>query len=61
MNFVTEFLFNKYQDSVYDSCLMIINRYITMILYIPNRKNINVIKLTEIIDKKVNLQFDNSK
>ena len=32
-----------------------------MILYISVTKNINAIKFTEIIDKKINLQFDNSK
>ena len=32
-----------------------------MILYISVTKNINVIKFIEIIDKKINLQFDNSK
>ena len=61
MNFVTEFSFNKYQNKVYDSCLMIMNRYIKMILYIFVTKNINTMKFIEIIDKKINLQFDNSK
>ena len=32
-----------------------------MKLYISVIKNINAMKLIEIIDKKVNLQFDNSK
>ena len=32
-----------------------------MTLYISVIKNINAMKLTEIIDKKVNLQFDSSK
>ena len=32
-----------------------------MILYISVTININAIKFIEIIDKKVNLQFDNSK
>ena len=61
MNFVTEFSFSKYQNKVYDSCLMIMNRYIKMTLYISVIKNINTMKLTEIIDKRINLQFDNSK
>ena len=37
------------------------NRYIKMTLYISVIKNINAMKLIEIIDKKVNLQFNNSK
>ena len=37
------------------------NRYIKMTLYISVIKNINAMKLIEIIDKKTNLQFDNSK
>ena len=61
MNFVTEFLFNKYQDRIYDSCLMIRNRYTKMILYISVMKNINAIEFIEIIDRKVNLQFNNLK
>ena len=32
-----------------------------MTLYISVIKKINTMKLTEIIDKRVNLQFDNSK
>ena len=52
MNFITEFSFNKYQNKVYDSCLIIINRYIKMILYISVIKNIDAMKLIEIIDKK---------
>ena len=61
MNFVTGFSFSKYQNKIYDSCLVIMNRYIKMTLYISVTKNINALKLTEIIDKKVNLQFDSSK
>ena len=61
MNFFTKFLFNKYQSNIYDSCLMIVNRYIKMTLYISVIKNINAMKLIEIIDKRVNLQFDSSK
>ena len=61
MNFVTEFSFSKYQSKVYDSYLVIMNRYIKMTLYISVIKNINAMKLTEIIDKRINLQFDNSK
>ena len=60
MNFITEFLLNKYQDKVYDSYLMIMNRYTKITLYISVTKNINAIKLIEIIDKKINLQLDNS-
>ena len=37
------------------------NRYTKMKLYIFVTKNINTIKLIEIIDKKINLQFNNSK
>ena len=32
-----------------------------MILFISVTKNINAMKSIEIIDKKINLQFDNSK
>ena len=61
MNFIIEFLFNKYLNKIYDSCLIIINRYTKKILYISVTKNINAMKFIEIIDKKVILQFDNSK
>ena len=60
MNFLTEFLFNKYQNKIYHSCLIIVNRYTKMILYISVTKIINTIKLIEIINKKINLQFDSS-
>ena len=55
MNFVTEILFNKYQNKVYDFCLMIINCYTKMTLYIFVTKNIDAMKLIEIINKKINL------
>ena len=40
---------------------MIVNRYTKMTLYISITKNNDAIKLIQIIDKKVNLQFNNSK
>jgi hypothetical protein len=61
MNFITNFSFNKRSDDVYDSVLVIINRYIKMTFYIFVTKKIIAIKLTKIIFDHVMLKYDASK
>jgi hypothetical protein len=61
MNFITNFSFNKRLDDVYNSVLVIINRYIKMTLYIFVTKKIIVIELTKIIFDHVMLKYDASK
>ena len=60
MNFVIELFSNKRRDVVYNSILMIINRYIKMIKYISIIKKINVTKLTKIFFEKIVLRFNMS-
>ncbi len=61
MNFITNFLFNKSLNDVYDFVLVIINRYIKMTFYIFVTTKIIVIELTKIIFDHVMLKYDASK
>ena len=58
MNFIIKLFSNKKRDVVYDSILMIINRYIKIIKYILIIKKIDVAKLTKVFFKKIVLYFD---
>ena len=49
---------NKKRDVVYDSILMIIDRYIKIIKYVLIIKKIDVAKLTKMFFKKIILRFD---
>ena len=60
MNFVTELSSSKKRDVVYDSILMIINRYIKMIKYISIIKKIDVAKLTKVFFEEIVLHFNMS-
>ena len=60
MNFIMKLSSNKKRDVVYDSILMIINRYIKMIKYISIIKKIDVTKLTKVFFEKIVLCFDMS-
>ena len=60
MNFVIELSSSKRRDVVYDSILMIIDRYIKMIKYISIIKKIDVAELTKVFFEKVILHFDMS-
>ena len=58
MNFVTELSSSKKHDVVYDSILMIIDRYIKMIKYISIIKKIDVAELTKVFFEEIVLRFD---
>ena len=60
MNFVTELSLSKKRDVVYDSILMIIDRYIKMIKYISIIKKIDVAELTKVFFEEIVLHFDMS-
>ncbi len=61
MNFITDFSSSKRSDDVYDSVLVIINRYIKMTLYISVTKKITIVELAEIIFDHVMFKYDASK
>jgi hypothetical protein len=61
MNFITDFSFSKRSDDVYDSVLVIIDRYIKMTFYISVTKKIIAIELAKIIFDHVMLKYDASK
>ena len=60
MNFITRLLSNKRRDVVYNSILIIIDRYIKMIKYILIIKKIDVAELTKMFFEKIILRFDMS-
>ena len=60
MNFIIDLLFSKRRDVVYDSILMIINRYIKMIRYISITIKIDVATLAKVFYEKIVLRFDTS-
>ena len=57
MDFITGFPPSKRFGRVYDSCLVIVDRYTKMALYIPVTKKINAVDLAEILFESVVLQF----
>jgi hypothetical protein len=61
MNFITNFSSSKRSNVDYDACLVIVNCYIKMTLYILVSKKIIVAELTKIIFEHVMLKFDVSK
>ncbi len=61
MNFITNFSSSKRSNDVYDSVLVIINRYIKMTFYIFVTKKITVVELAKIIFDHVMLKYDVSK
>ncbi len=61
MNFITNLLFNKRSNNVYDFVLVIMNRYIKMTFYISVTKKITIVELTKIIFDHVMFKYDVSK
>ena len=57
MDFITKFLFNKYQNNVYNVCLIIVDYFTKMILYISIIKKIIAIDLKKIIFQKMILIY----
>ena len=60
INFITNFSLNKHKNHVYDVCLMIVNKYTKMILYIFVTKKINAVDLIKILFEKIVLIFETS-
>jgi hypothetical protein len=61
MNFITNLSSSKRSNDVYDSVLVIVDRYIKMTLYISVTKKITAVELAEIIFDHVMLKYDVSK
>ena len=60
MNFIIELLFNKYKNVVYDAILVIINRYIKMIKYLPVSITIDAAALTKLFFIEIICRYDMS-
>jgi hypothetical protein len=58
MNFITDLSFSKHRDIVYDSILMIINRYTKFNLYISSKKTWNAENLTNALIDEIFIKFE---
>ena len=58
MNFVIDLSFNKRKEVVYNSILIVMNRYIKIIKYIFIIVKIDVVALTKMFFEKIVLRFD---
>ena len=57
MNFITDLSLNKWKNNVYNTILMIINRYIKMIQYILTIKILIASDLINLFFKEIALRF----
>jgi hypothetical protein len=60
MNFITDLSSSKHRDIVYDSILMIIDRYTKFSLYISSKKTWNVENLTNALIDEIFIKFKKS-
>jgi hypothetical protein len=58
MNFITDLSFSKHKEIVYDSMLMMIDRYIKFNLYISSKKTWNVENLTNALIDEIFIKFE---
>jgi hypothetical protein len=58
MNFITDLSSSKHRDIVYDSILMIIDRYIKFSLYISSKKTWNAENLTNALIDEIFIKFE---
>jgi hypothetical protein len=58
MNFITNLSFSKHRDIVYNSILMIIDRYIKFSLYISSKKTWNVENLINALIDEIFIKFE---
>jgi hypothetical protein len=58
MNFIIDLSFSKHQKIVYDSILMIIDRYIKFSLYISSKKTWNVENLENVLIDEMFIKFE---
>ena len=57
IDFITNLLSNKYRNCVYNTILVVVNRYIKILRYIPTTKKINTIKLIDLFYTKIILKY----
>jgi hypothetical protein len=58
MNFITDLSFSKHRKIVYDSMLMMIDRYIKFSLYISSKKTWNAENLTNALIDEIFIKFE---
>ena len=58
MNFITNLSSSRRRDCVYDTILIIVDRYIKIIKYLLIIKKINIFDLEQLLIKEIFLRFD---
>ncbi len=58
MNFITNLLFSKWKEVVYDSILIIVDYYMKMTRYLFMKKTLTIVKLAELFFKKIVLKYE---
>ncbi len=58
MNFITDLLFSKWKEVMYDLILMIVDHYIKMTRYLFIKKTLTVVKLAKLFFKKIALRYE---
>ena len=61
LNFITELLFSRWNDQVFDSILICVNAYIKMMHYFLCHKIINMLELTIFLINNIATQYEMSK
>ena len=58
MNFITNLLFSKWKEVVYDLILMIVDCYMKMMHYLSMKKTLTIVELAELFFKKIVLRYE---
>ena len=58
MNFIIDLSLSRRRDCVYDTILIIVDRYIKIIRYLSITKKINVFDLEQLLMKEIFLRFN---
>ncbi len=58
MNFITDLLFSKWKEIVYDLILVIVDHYMKMMHYLSMKKTLTVIELAELFFEKIALRYE---
>ncbi len=58
MNFITNLLFSKWKEVIYDLILVIVDHYMKMTRYLFTKKTLTVVKLTELFFEQIALRYE---
>ena len=58
MNFITNLLFSKWKEVIYDLIFVIVDHYMKMTRYLFTKKTLTVVKLTELFFEQIALRYE---